>query len=93
MEYDESGSMGTINDDEFTEFDHDATEPPVREAIVTEEEEKKKRGRPKIPEKWTRVLAIESDPLRRIVLPTIASELQIADAAFDQLNQVSDGSW
>ena len=79
--------MGTINDDEFTEFDRDATEPPLREGIVEEPEEKKKRGRPKIQEKWTRVLAIESDPLKRIVLPTIASELQLAQPILDQQNQ------
>ena len=85
-EFDESGSLGTINDDEFTEFDRDATELPIREGIVEEPEEKKKRGRQKIPEKWTRVLAIESDPLKRIVLPTIASELQLASATLDQRN-------
>ena len=84
MEYEESGSLGTINDDEFTEFDHDATEPPMREGIVTEPEEKKKRGRPKIPLKWTRVLAIESDPLKRIVLPTIVSELELASVQLSQ---------
>ena len=84
MESDESGSLGTINDDEFTEFDHDVTEPPVREGIVPVEEEKKKRGRKKIEEKWTRVLAIHSDALKRIVLPTIASELQLASVSLGQ---------
>ena len=59
MDIEESGSLGTINDDEFTEFDHDATEPPIRGGVVPEEEEKKKRGRKRIEEKWTRVLAIE----------------------------------
>ena len=86
MENEESGSLGTINDDEFTEFDHDATEPPMREAVVQGPEESKKRGRKKIPEKWTRVLAIEQDPLKRIVLPTIASELQLASVFLSQLD-------
>ena len=33
MEDEESGSLGTINDDEFTEFDHDVSEPPARQGI------------------------------------------------------------
>ena len=57
MENEESGSLGTINDDEFTEFNRDAT-GPQREAAF-KGEESKKRGRKKIPEKWTRVMAIE----------------------------------
>ena len=85
MENEESGSLGTINDDEFTEFDHDATEPPMRQGIIQEPEEQKKRGRKRIEEKWTRVLAIEQDGLKRFVLPTIASELQLANVSLDQL--------
>ena len=30
MEDEESWSLGTVNDDEFTEFDHDVSEPPAR---------------------------------------------------------------
>ena len=30
MDNEDSGSLGTINDDEFTEFDHDISEPPIR---------------------------------------------------------------
>ena len=77
--------MGTINDDEFTEFDHDLTEPPQREAVIQGPEESKKRGRPKIELKWTRVLAIESDALKRIVLPTIKSELELSSVQLSQL--------
>lgn len=79
MEEEDAGSLGTINDDEFTEFDHDISEPPAREGIVVAEEEAKKRGRPRIEEKWTRVMAIESDALQRITLPTIKSELILAN--------------
>ena len=79
MEEEDAGSLGTINDDEFTEFDHDISEPPARGGIVVAEEEAKKRGRPRIEEKWTRVLAIESDALQRITLPTIKSELILAN--------------
>ena len=56
----------------------------MRQAIILPEEEKKQRGRPKIPEKWTRVLAIEQDPLKRITLPTISSELQLASVTLNQ---------
>ena len=76
--------MGTINDDEYTEFDHDVSEPPARQSFIQAPEEAKKRGRPRIEEKWTRVMAIESDPLLRVILPTIASELILASAALNQ---------
>ena len=59
MDVEDIRSLGTINDHEFTEVDHDATEPPIREGVVPEEEEKKKRGPKRIEEKWTRVLAIQ----------------------------------
>ena len=59
MEVEESGSLGTVNDDEFTEFDHDVTEPIQRQGVVAVEVESKKRGPKRIEEKWTRVLAIE----------------------------------
>ena len=55
----------------------------MRDGVVPEEEEKKKRGRKRIEEKWTRVLAIESDPLKRVTLPTIAAELQLAQVQLD----------
>ena len=80
MEAEDSASLGTVNDDEFTEFDHDISEPPARQSFIAAPEEAKKRGRPRIEEKWTRVMAIESDALMRIRLPTIASELQLASA-------------
>ena len=85
--------MGTVNDDEFTEFDHDVSEPPVRSGIVVDEVEKKKRGRPRIEEKWTRVMAIESDALKRINLPTIKSELILASATLNQQERLSEDSW
>ena len=82
-EEEDSWSLGTANG-EYTEFDHDVTEPPVRQGIVADEEEKKKGGRPKIPEKWTRVMAIESDPLKRVNLPTVAADLKLAAATINQ---------
>ena len=84
MEAEESGSHGTINDDEFTEFDHDVSEPPVRQGIVLDEEEAKKRGRPKVEEKWTRVMAIEADALKRVHIPTVAADLKLANATLAQ---------
>ena len=84
MEAEDNGSLGTINDDEFTEFDHDISEPPVRQGIVIDDEEVKKRGRPKVEEKWTRVMAIESDPLKRVHIPTVASDLKLANATLAQ---------
>ena len=41
MEDADSGSLGTANEDPFTEFDVDISEPPVRLGIVMPEEEKK----------------------------------------------------
>ena len=84
MEEEDSVSLGTVNDDEFTEFDHDVSEPPARQGIVVEPEEAKKRGRARIEEKWTRVMAIETDALKRINLPTIKSELILATAHMNQ---------
>ena len=84
MDEEEVGSLGTVNDDEFTEFDHDATEPPSRQSFIPAPEEAKKRGRPRIEEKWTRVMAIESDALIRVNLPTIASDLLLANATIQQ---------
>ena len=84
MDEEDAGSLGTVNDDEFTEFDHDVTEPPVRQSFNDDEEEVKKRGRPRIEEKWTRVMAIESDALLRVNMPTVASDLKIANATLNQ---------
>ena len=93
MENEDSGSLGTINDDEFTEFDHDISEPPIRQGIIPEPEDTKKRGRPRIEEKWTRVMAIESDALARVNLPTIASELKLATTIVNQYENDSDDEW
>ena len=60
---------------------------------MPEETQSKKRGRPKIPQKWTIVLAIESDPLKRIVLPTIASEIELASVFFNEQDDDSEDEW
>ena len=93
MEDEDAGSLGTVNDDEFTEFDHDISEPPVRGGIVADEEEVKKRGRPRIEEKWTRVMAIESDRLLRVNLPTVASDLKLASATIEQHERGDEDAW
>ena len=43
--------------------------------------------------KWTRVLAIESDALKRIVLPTIKSELELASVQLSQVKEDQDEEW
>ena len=93
MEEEYSGSLGTINDDEFTEFDHDVSEPPVRGGIAADDEDTKKKGRPRIEEKWTRVMAIESDRLLRVNLPTVASDLKLASATIEQHERDDEDAW
>ena len=93
MEEEDAGSLGTVNDDEFTEFDHDVSEPPARGGIAADDEDTKKKGRPRIEEKWTRVMAIESDRLLRVNLPTVASDLKLANATLEQHESGDEDAW
>ena len=68
-------SLGTINDDEFTEFDHDQREPAARTEIQPDGQIIAKRTRQKIPEKWTRVISINHDSLIDLNTFSIASDI------------------
>ena len=68
-------SLGTINDDEFTEFDHDQREPAARTEIQPDGQIIAKRTRQKIPEKWTRVISINHDSLIDLKNFSIASDI------------------
>ena len=58
MEDGEVQSLGTVNDDEFTEFDHDVSEAPLYVPPDDDSEQPRARGRTRIEEQWTRVLSI-----------------------------------
>ena len=70
--------MGTINDDEFTEFDHDQREPAAKTEIQPDGQIIARRTRQKIPEKWTRVISINKDDLNILRIFEIATDTLVS---------------
>ena len=65
----------------------------MRQGIEDSDEEVKKRGRKRVEEKWTRVMAIVQDPLKRVQLPTVAADLKLASATLNQSRAAADADW
>ena len=66
------------DDEELTEFHQDPIEQADEEEISIEDATLSKRGRKKIPEKWTKVITLSTVDIHHIKLFEIASDLLMA---------------
>ena len=67
--------MGTINDDEFTEFNQELADSKLFIPPKEHAGESKKKGRKKIEEQWTKVISIEIDELDKFKVTNISQDL------------------
>ena len=65
-------------DEELLEFGHDDDSDEIHRELTISSKSKKQRGRPRIPERWTRVVNVESNSAYDIKTYVVATELLVA---------------
>ncbi len=73
-------SSSSFDDEELTEFVQDPVEQEVIEEESVEKSESRGRGRPKIPDQWTRIISMDKDKLEDLPAHPIAPDLLLAAA-------------
>ena len=76
----EGESSSSFEDPELTELVQDPEDNAKAEEESAERSEKRKRGRPKIPDQWSRVINLEEDDLEPAPAHPLAPALVLADA-------------
>ena len=89
----EDASSSSFEDEELTEFVQDPVEQKVIEEESVGKSESRGRGRPRIPEQWTRIISMDKDTLEAIPVHAIGPDLLLASAQGPQPSKRRDKHW